>query len=50
MITPTFTLWSIESYSTGQALPPPRLCRNGEDAVIPAKAGIQAFEIVDVSN
>jgi hypothetical protein len=32
------------------ALPLERLCHNSENAVIPAKAGIQVFETVDVSN
>jgi len=27
-----------------------RLCRNGENGVIPAKAGIQILEIIVVSN
>jgi len=31
-------------------LPLKRLCRNGENAVIPAKAGIQVLEILAVSN
>jgi hypothetical protein len=32
------------------SLPLERLCRNGENAVIPAKAGIQVLEIVEVYN
>ena len=32
------------------ALPHPRLCHNGGNAVIPARAGIQVLEIVALSN
>jgi hypothetical protein len=37
-------------FATHPPLPLERLCHNGGNAVIPAKAGIQVLEIVVVSN